>query len=56
MQLLLTENKCAMITREEKKSKLYQCAADKKYLFIEEEIKVKKQKLNEKVLGTPKIQ
>ena len=37
IQYLLTENKCAMLSRNEKKTKLWNTAVDKQYLFLNQD-------------------
>ena len=44
IHVLLTENKCLMISGEEKQKKLRRKAADKQYLFMEESEKQKNKK------------
>jgi len=49
IQLLLTENKCSMFSKEEKKEKMYKVAADKQYLLVDHEYKKQKWNLSQKV-------
>ena len=48
LQSLLMENRCVMVTQEEKKVKMRKTAADKQYLFMDTEEKERRRQVTEK--------
>ena len=48
LQSLLMENRCVMVTQEEKKVKMWKTAADKQYLFMDTEEKERRRQVTEK--------
>jgi len=49
IQLLLTENKRAMASKEEKKDRMFRAAAEKQYLLVDQDYKNNKLKISEQV-------